>query len=262
MPMVRFAPLNVPLRRRLQTASVCMVVFAPYILVGGFLAVCMLAGPLWFVPVLAYLAYLAYDWNAPRSGGHRPWFRTLSRPFFRVVSSYFPSQMVRSTPAGCDAGKQGAQTHSHETESSVEQWKETTEEKEREKEKRVKQFDPSERYFFAVVPHGFIGIGVWCSFISDGNGFSRLFPGVRLRCLTLAMNFVLPVWRDYLLGLGMVDCSRASIRNAFARGLSLMVVPGGAREALYARPSDKVTLLIQRRKGFVKCALEGGAHLV
>ncbi len=43
--------------------------------------------------------------------------------------------------------------------------------------------------------------------------------------------------------------------------LSLALVPGGATEALYSHPSRDVVYL-RKRGGFVKLALETGAHLL
>lgn len=43
--------------------------------------------------------------------------------------------------------------------------------------------------------------------------------------------------------------------------MAVVIVPGGAAEALHARPGN-FTLVLKNRKGFVRLALQHGADLV
>lgn len=128
---------------------------------------------------------------------------------------------------------------------------------------RTEELDPSRHYIFGYHPHGIISVGAICNFATEATGFSELFPGIDLRVLTLAMNFRIPFFREYLLGLGVNDVSqRSCLRNlSRAPGSSVMIVVGGARESLETKPGH-ADLVLEGRKGFVKMALRTGASLV
>jgi len=128
---------------------------------------------------------------------------------------------------------------------------------------RTVELDPKRNYIFGYHPHGIISLGALCNFATDANGFSMLFPNIDLRLLTLEMNFRVPFFREYLLGLGINDASRKSCQQNLKRGpgASIMLVVGGARESLETKPGH-ADLVLSNRKGFVKMALRSGASLV
>ncbi|CAJ1441162.1 unnamed protein product [Effrenium voratum] len=128
---------------------------------------------------------------------------------------------------------------------------------------RTAKLDASRNYIFGYHPHGVISMGAVCNFATEATGFSELFPGIDLRLLTLGTNFRIPVFREYLLGLGVGCVSRASIVGNLARqpGASVMIVIGGARESLETAPGSN-KLILGNRKGFVKLALQTGTSLV
>ncbi|RYG41472.1 hypothetical protein EON68_03050, partial [archaeon] len=64
-----------------------------------------------------------------------------------------------------------------------------------------------------------------------------------------------------LMALGFVDVSRSSIHHLLTHGTSVMIVVGGAQETLHARPGS-ADLVLKKRRGFVRLALEHGASLV
>nr|XP_056719383.1 2-acylglycerol O-acyltransferase 2-A-like [Euleptes europaea] len=87
---VRFAPLRLPLRRRLQTAAVLQWVFSFLALaqccLGVFVA--LLLGEGWALAAL-YAAWLYLDWETPARGGRRSaWVRRW--PLWRYFRDYFP----------------------------------------------------------------------------------------------------------------------------------------------------------------------------
>lgn len=125
------------------------------------------------------------------------------------------------------------------------------------------ELDPSKAYVFGYHPHGIIGLGAWVNFITEGNEFSSLFPGINLRVCTLETNFRLPLYREFLLSLGLISVSKKSCMNTLARGPgnAILIVVGGASEALYAKPRTN-DLVIKRRLGFIKLALTTGSSLV
>lgn len=128
---------------------------------------------------------------------------------------------------------------------------------------RTVELDPKRNYIFGYHPHGIISLGALCNFATDATGFSMLFPNIDLRLLTLEMNFRVPFFREYLLGLGINDASRKSCQQNLKRGpgASIMLVVGGARESLETKPGH-ADLVLSNRKGFVKMALRSGASLV
>ena len=123
--------------------------------------------------------------------------------------------------------------------------------------------DPAGNYLFGYHPHGIIGVGALITFATNATGFEQAFPGLDLRLLTLAINFMFPFTREVLMALGINSVTRASVQRNLTRapGASVAIVVGGAAEALDARPGWAV-LTLARRKGFVKMALKTGASLV
>ena len=129
---------------------------------------------------------------------------------------------------------------------------------------------PSTRkYIFGYHPHGIISHGAFAAFATEALGFSQLFPGIRNTLLTLDSNFRVPLYREYILTLGLQSVSRESCENILSKGgangegmgRAITIVVGGARESLEATPSS-LRLILGRRKGFVKLAIRTGADLV
>lgn len=223
--MVEWAPLSVPLQRRLQTAAVLWVLT----LMPTFNCI-MLA--MFFLPALRefysreiLLAFLAWtyvvDRKTPLNGGrYVPWVPKLA--VFRYLKNYFPAKLH----------VQG-------------------------------KIDPAKQYVCGIHPHGIIGVGTTTNLIieTEENGPRKLLGGLDYRILTVTANFAVPLWRDLLMALGFVSASRESADALLNQGKSMMVVVGGALEALDARPG-LVDLTLDRRKGFVKMALRHGAALV
>lgn len=128
---------------------------------------------------------------------------------------------------------------------------------------------PTGKYVFGYHPHGILSHGAFGSFATEALGFSELFPGIENSLLTLDSNFRIPIYRDYLLLLGMGSVSRASCEKILntggidgkGTGNGITIVIGGARESLEAVPNS-MRLVLKDRKGFVKLAIRNGASLV
>lgn len=128
---------------------------------------------------------------------------------------------------------------------------------------------PTRKYILGYHPHGIISHGAWAAFATEALGFSDKFPGITNSLLTLDSNFRLPLYREYVLSMGVQSVSKDSITNLLTRGgpnnegmgRAVTVVVGGARESLEAQPNT-VHLIIKERKGFIKLALQTGADLV
>jgi len=129
------------------------------------------------------------------------------------------------------------------------------------KVKKMGDLDPNQTYLFGIHPHGIIGMSVWANFVNDRSDFGSLFPGIKLRVATLASNFRVPLFREFLMSLGFCPASKECLSSLLNRKISVMIVIGGAAEALHARPGS-TDLVLKNRQGFVKLALETGSHLV
>ncbi|WIA37057.1 hypothetical protein OEZ86_014034 [Tetradesmus obliquus] len=127
---------------------------------------------------------------------------------------------------------------------------------------KTAELDPQGRYLFAAYPHGISAISGWTCFATEAAGFSKLFPGIRPWCMTLASNFKCPGIREYCLLYGLRSCERRSCINMLRKpGTAIVLYPGGAAEALLTE-QGKSNLILKRRKGFVRIALQTGASLV
>ncbi|KAI9831296.1 MAG: diacylglycerol O-acyltransferase 1 [Phylliscum demangeonii] len=134
---------------------------------------------------------------------------------------------------------------------------------------RSQELAPTRKYIFGYHPHGIISHGAFAAFGTEALGFARLFPGITNSLLTLDSNFRLPLYRDYILAMGLASVSRQSCENLLGKGgpngegmgRAITIVVGGARESLDASPGT-LRLVLARRKGFVKLAIRTGADLV
>ncbi|ETW05855.1 hypothetical protein, variant 1 [Aphanomyces invadans] len=123
------------------------------------------------------------------------------------------------------------------------------------------ELDPSQKHLFVAHPHGVIALGTWLVFGGDSIYFLRKNPNLQLSTATVGLNFLLPFWRDLLLALGFVDASYASLKAVLAQNRSVCLLVGGSQEALEAHPNTN-RLVLDKRRGFIKLALETGAKVV
>ncbi|CAG8540406.1 92_t:CDS:2 [Ambispora leptoticha] len=123
--------------------------------------------------------------------------------------------------------------------------------------------DPKKNYVFGYHPHGIISVGAWTNFCTEANNISEVFPGVTIHMLMLTANFNLPLYRDFFMAHGLCSVSRQSCENILSKGPgnSILIVVGGAGESLSARPGV-YNLILKRRLGFIKLAMNRGADLV
>eukprot|EP00111_Clytia_hemisphaerica_P007721 TCONS_00022436-protein len=221
---VEFAPLFMPLSRRLQTMSVfCMsLFFAMGPLLGTISFIILMFSPLSLLAVIYITYYFLWDFDVSARGGRR--FSLLRRlPVWNYFCQYFPIKLVKTAELPADRN-----------------------------------------YIFGYHPHGVISSGAFSSFATEGAGFSKLFPGIVPHLMTLKFNFRWPFHRDFLLGLGLNDVSKESINHVCTNqgtGNAAIIVIGGAAESLEAYPGS-AKLKLKGRKGFVKLALKNGADLV
>lgn len=226
MHSIRFAPLNVPFKRRLQTCAVLFHTLSVAITLGWFFWLCAI--PFLWPLLIPYLIYILLS-KAGTSGelSHRSeWFRR--QKMWSLFASYFPARLHRTT-----------------------------------------ELVPTRKYLFGYHPHGIISHGAFAAFATEALGFSQLFPGIKNTLLTLESNFRVPLYRDYILRMGLASVSRESCENILSKGgaddegmgRAITIVIGGARESLETQPGT-LRLILNSRKGFVKLAIRTGADLV
>lgn len=134
---------------------------------------------------------------------------------------------------------------------------------------RSVELPPTGKYVFGYHPHGILCHGAFLAFGTEALGFSQLFPGITNTLLTLDSNFRLPLYREYILSLGLGGVSRSSCKKFLSQGgfdgkgmgRAITVVIGGARESLLATP-ETMRLILRSRKGFITLAIQQGANLV
>lgn len=202
----------------------------------------------WFCYSLwVYLLHCATD-PAPLRGWKltketREWLR--SWPNLRWTGQYFPTTLHKTCELRDDTGDNNSQ------------------------QKRP--------FIFLYHPHGVIAMGVNAALNTNGCDFDKKFPGLSNRWgVTLNIAFYVPLYREWMLALGFVSANKATLKQKLLEGDSIVLVPGGAMEALYAHSEESssssdestganastVTLSLARRRGFIRLAQETGATLV
>jgi 2-acylglycerol O-acyltransferase 2 len=223
---IRFAPWNVPVKRRLQTLMVLAHCLSIASLVSVFFFLCAI--PLTWPLLIPYLIHVLVS-NAATDGKLR--FRSdrfRRHRMWRLFAGYFPATL-------------------HKTE----------------------DLPATRKYIFGYHPHGIISHGAFAAFATEALGFADKFPGITNSLLTLDSNFRIPLYRDYVLAMGLRSVSKESIGNILTRGgpngegmgRAVTIVVGGARESLEAQPGA-MRLILRERKGFIKLAVRTGADLV
>eukprot|EP00659_Diplonema_papillatum_P017499 gene17500-26926_t len=220
--------LQVPLSRRLQTAVVLMSTFftgLPLFLFAFFVLHLMA----WTAPLMwLYDAYMIYDiFTMTIPPKQRSGFR--SATYWKVGSQYFPVRLRVEDAACLPAVKDGQPQH----------------------------------YLFVYHPHGLHSFGAFFNFATNSTGFDQIFPHLKMFVQTLPIQFKLPLWRELVKASAMGDASKGCLNRVLTGppGNSALLVVGGAEESLGAVPGT-FDLVLKKRKGFVKIAMQNGATLV
>ncbi|CAL7934122.1 unnamed protein product [Xylocopa violacea] len=229
---IKFAPLYVPWKRRMETLSVAVWVF-----LLGFGNLCSVILTIYLLYcsqitrylMLLYFVWMYYDWDTCDKGGRSErwinWF--LNSAYVRNLADYFPTQLVKTV-----------------------------------------DLDPNESYLFCVIPHGIVSIGIAGSFMAHKSRYKKLFPGIESRVVILDQHFRIPFLREYTNLFGTISCHPKSVDYRLSMkpvppytGKATVLIVGGAAESLESKPGTYRTLL-KERKGFVRLALKHGTQLV
>ena len=104
-------------------------------------------------------------------------------------------------------------------------------------------------------------MGLQASLALSSCDFEGKFPGISRSVATLVASFKIPFFREWILCNGFISCSKRTLLTHLNSGKSVVLVPGGAQEALHTNPG-RFKLHLLQRKGFVRVALLSGASLV
>ncbi|XP_055917479.1 diacylglycerol O-acyltransferase 2-like isoform X2 [Eupeodes corollae] len=236
---IQWAPLNTPLRRRMQTLVVGIYMLSLFIFGLYSYLICGLViyfGNIYLKALfITYVFWILYDKNRIHNCNRGPGVRWMRDSFFgRQIREYFPVELVKT-----------AELH------------------------------PNKNYLLACFPHGVISFGFFTNMCSDITKWNALFPKVRVHLATLGMHFNSPFWREVIRSWGMISVGRdsllrhlkisndpdAPVNSDGYCASAVAVIVGGSEEALDARPGNYV-LTLKNRKGFIKVAMQSGAAIV
>lgn len=226
---IQFAPLNVPLQRRLQTlaAAIWMVVlFSGGTGIGGFLVVLYFIAftRYWWLTVLYLFWIWVIDKDVKEQGGRQSkWVR--SWRWWKYTRDYFPLRFEKLPEA---------------------------------------ELNPERNYLFCIFPHGALCFGAFNAFATEWGGFKNYFPHHTIHAATMSQHYIMPLFRELALALGGISSSAKSIDYVLGvpgGGHVCALVIGGVAETPYTKPGH-YKIYLKKRKGFVKLALKNGAPLV
>ncbi|KAL1771017.1 2-acylglycerol O-acyltransferase 1 [Sigmodon hispidus] len=220
---VKFAPLNTPLKRRLQTAAVFQWVLTFLLLAEVCIGiiVMLIIYNYWYI-YIPYLIWLYFDWNTPEQGGRRfSWVQSWT--VWRYFQDYFPIHLIKTQDL--DPG------HNY-----------------------IFGFHPHGIF----VPGAF---GNFCTSYSDFKKlFPGFTPFLHVISFWFQCPFFREYLMS--IGIVSVSKkSITHVLSKNGGGNISVIVLGGAKESLEAYPG-KFSLFIRHHKGFVKLALIHGASLV
>ncbi|KAH8258262.1 hypothetical protein KR038_008752 [Drosophila bunnanda] len=233
---IEWAPLRVPLARRLQTlVTACFT----YTIISMPLLAWIMTGLLLYygglilrtlLIIYFVIIYKDYKKNYGTMEGNG-WSFYRSNPKYR---DYFPVDLVKTA-----------------------------------------ELPANKNYILACFPHGILGTGICVNMGMDIPKWLELFPQVRPKIATLDHHFKTPILRDIVRCWGMVSVSKESLayllsksndpkhednRDGFTSN-AVAILVGGAQEAMDSYPGQYI-LTLKKRKGFVKMAIRTGSSIV
>lgn len=318
---LNIAPLNTPLQSRLETLAVCWFAVCIPFFFCIWLFLLLLGIPTWITIIIPYMIWwYGFDLHTPTNG--KVVYRTRNTMKNFIVWSwfvnYFPIKAHKSvelTPTfteieyGDDDDDESINELDLISEKSltiIDSLFKLIGLKKRlnsDKEKRFKKVRTGPRYIFGYHPHGVISMGAVGCFATnavrnepfkppfkflqplfhDPSKGKQLLPGIgHIYPLTLTTQFTIPLYRDYILSMGITSASGNNIKSLINNGdNSCCVVIGGAKESLMntivlslkvgrgykgkeiddddtPKGSRQCKIVLNNRKGFVRIAIELG----
>lgn len=240
-----------------------------FVLFTIFGLICMAVPLSWFIwiPILIYHLAIRPPTNGLVVHRHSQWFRSLS--IWKYYCDYFPITLVKTydlPPTFVPNDEEASHANDQADEGSpilkktdkIIHYLKAILCLPRNRNASYGNLKPAgPRYIFGYHPHGIGALGAFGAFGTEGCGFSELFPGIPMSLMTLVTQFHIPLYRDYLLALGITGVSRKNALSTLKRNQSICIVVGGARESLL-RSIDNTEIILDKRRGFIKLALNTG----
>ncbi|CAH2272731.1 2-acylglycerol O-acyltransferase 2-A-like [Pelobates cultripes] len=220
---IQFAPLNIPLSRRLQTAAVFQWTFSFLAMAHCCLILyIVLAFSRYWLFALLYGIWLYVDWNTPSKGGRRSeWVRSWT--VWKYFADYFPMKLVRTAPLDPSYNY-------------------------------ILGFHPH-----GVLVVG--AFGNFCTEGTGFSSlFPGLTPHLLMLPAWFRVPFFRDYIMSGSL-VSSDKASACHLLSKKDGGQAVVIAVGGPPEALDAKPGQ-LTLQLLKRTGFIKLALTHGAHLV
>uniref|UniRef100_A0A1B6EFZ4 Acyltransferase n=1 Tax=Clastoptera arizonana TaxID=38151 RepID=A0A1B6EFZ4_9HEMI len=203
---IQFAPLDIPLERRLQTlAAACWfgtLAFLPFI--GLFTLIYFILFTRYWMFGLLYATWICYDRKISENGGRRfQWIRNWR--WWHYFRYYFPLTLLKTA-----------------------------------------DLPPGRNYLLCTFPHGILCSGAFGVFATNHSDFAELYPGIVPYLVTISLHFFMPLSRELILGVGGVSASRESIMhlcNDQKESKAVVLMVGGASEALKCHPGPYTIIL-------------------
>jgi len=115
-------------------------------------------------------------------------------------------------------------------------------------------------YLFISHPHCIYQAGMGFSFVNSTRA-RKLLPRVAF-CVHWALLWLVPIFKDFFRSVGSVAADAECIVKNIKDGQSLVLLPGGSEEVMWAGKKDKEHVVLKKKKGFIKLALRNGLTLV
>ncbi|PVH88390.1 diacylglycerol O-acyltransferas-like protein 2B [Cadophora sp. DSE1049] len=223
---IRWAPMNVPLQRRLQTLVVLWHTLCIALCVSTFFFLCAI--PLFWPLLIPYMLYCMLS-TASTSGtlSHRSEFLR-SLPIWSLFASYFPARLHRTQELP-PTRKYIFGYHPH----------------------GIISLGAFAAFATESLGFGQLFPGIKNTLLTLDSNFR--IPIYRDYALAMGIASVSRESCENLLSKGGAN------KEGMGRGITIVI--GGARESLDAQP-HQLRLVLKRRKGFVKMAIRTGADLV
>ena len=120
---------------------------------------------------------------------------------------------------------------------------------------------------FGLHPHGLFPIGQLSNVTLHNCGkkeIANICPQLEKNNVVgvaASFCFYVPIMRELMLLLGIMDCSRPNVDKALKDGKTIAVFMGGAKESKYSG-LGRADLVIRKRRGIFEMAIENGIPLV
>jgi len=121
--------------------------------------------------------------------------------------------------------------------------------------------DKEGTYLFISHPHCIYQAGMGFLFVNSTKAREIGIPRVCF-CVHWALLWLVPIFKEFFRAVGSVSADASSICKNMKEGQSLVLLPGGSEEVMWAGKKDKEHVVLKHKKGFIKLALRQGLTLV